>query len=153
MPTQQPIFQQLLFGAGLMAAVTFMLSVSRAREGIRHKLYRMFVALTVYCIAVIVMTQVQHAAMPVAMTVGILAGLVADLFVPARSRHIPTGTRRAIVSDWERKHGRKFSAREYELDHDVPFSRGGSSTRDNLRVRSRRYNRAKGARRPWWYWG
>lgn len=149
-----PNLAQLLAGAVVFAVFfTLLLSLSRAREGIRHRTKRMAVGLFAYAAATWWMVTVKHATAMAAIVVGIVAGGVADLLIPRRSRHIPVSVRRAKVREWERLHGRKFDAQKYELDHDVPFSRGGSSTPDNLKVRSRRYNRAKGARRPWWYWG
>ena len=70
---------------------------------------------------------------------------------PSQSnRRIPADVRRRVIANWQRKSGEKFNSREYELDHVVPFSRGGGHTLDNLRVIEKRKNRSKGARVPWW---
>jgi len=45
------------------------------------------------------------------------------------------------------KEGRVRKGDGREVDHKVPLSRGGSNSRRNLRVVSRRTNRKKGAKR------
>jgi predicted branched-subunit amino acid permease len=104
-------FQQLGIGAAMAAAFTFLLSLSRAREGIRHRLHRLFISLAVYGVVAAVMIQYHYAPM-VAVTVGIFAGVIADSMIPKRARHIPHSVRRSLVSNWERKHGKKFDARK-----------------------------------------
>ncbi|MGH9501655.1 MAG: HNH endonuclease domain-containing protein [Terriglobales bacterium] len=144
---------QLVIGAAVVAIFTLLLSIFRAREGIRHKLRRVTICVIVYVAASVVLVNVQHLTPVAGAFVGVVAAVIINNIIPARSRYIPQPIRRKKISEWERKHGQKFNAREYELDHHVPFSRGGSSTSDNLRIRSRRANRSKGAKRPWWYWG
>ncbi len=147
--------QWLAIGIFLVAIVTALLSISRAREGIRYKFRRSLVPVAIYVLTVAVLLRFVHVVLLVAVVVGVFIALMLDnIFRPQRrSRHIPRYVRRKLIADWERRHGMKFNPREYELDHHVPFSRGGSSTTDNLKVRSRQFNRSKGARRPWWYWG
>jgi len=65
-----------------------------------------------------------------------------------RSRWIPAGTRRKVIERWERKTGNTFDAKLYELDHKVPFAKGGWHTLDNLRVVKRSVNRKKGHQEP-----
>jgi CRISPR/Cas system Type II protein with McrA/HNH and RuvC-like nuclease domain len=38
--------------------------------------------------------------------------------------------------------------RDYEFDHYVPFSKGGSSDPDNIRIIPKKENRKKGAKMP-----
>ncbi len=106
---------------------------------------------SIVCLIVASVT-IQHYQPPIAIGVAMVAGIIAARLIPRRSRYTPASVRRSRIADWERKTGQKYDAKKYELDHDVPFSRGGSSTSDNLRVRTRKYNRSKGAKRPWWYW-
>ncbi len=65
-------------------------------------------------------------------------------------RYIPRSVRRKVIKRFESATGQKYNSRDLEIDHVVPFSKGGSSTEDNLRVIPRRENRAKGAKSPWW---
>jgi hypothetical protein len=87
---------------------------------------------------------------PTPILLGIIAALIVHLRYPARKRYVPTSIRRQTVRKYERKSGQKFNRRKQELDHVVPFSRGGSHTTDNLRVIEKRANRAKGDASPWW---
>jgi hypothetical protein len=79
-----------------------------------------------------------------------VAGLLAYVSRPKRSRYIPASVKRRKIADYELRTGKKYNPRKHDLDHDVPFSQGGSSTFDNLTVRDKRANRSKGARSPWW---
>ena len=77
----------------------------------------------------------------------VCGGLAAQL-VPARSRYIPTHVKRKVIGEYEARTGKKYRAREVEVDHVWPFARGGSHTADNLRVIPKAKNRRKGARKP-----
>lgn len=81
---------------------------------------------------------------------GLVASFVVYMRLPRRSRHIPASVRRKVVARYEFKTGKKYNSRTHEIDHVVPFSRGGSHTEDNLQVVGKRKNRSKGARSPWW---
>jgi hypothetical protein len=65
-----------------------------------------------------------------------------------RSRWIPATTRRKVIEKWERETGNTFDAKIYELDHKIPFAKGGGHTLDNLRVVKRNVNRKKGQQEP-----
>jgi hypothetical protein len=65
-----------------------------------------------------------------------------------RSRWIPAATRRRVIEKWERKTGKTFDSTIYELDHKIPFAKGGWHTLDNLRVVKRNVNRKKGYQEP-----
>lgn len=81
---------------------------------------------------------------------GLLLGLVVYIRLPRRSRHVPAAVRRRAVARYEMETGKKFNSRTHEVDHVVPFRRGGSHTFDNLRVIEKSKNRSKGAKSPWW---
>jgi hypothetical protein len=81
---------------------------------------------------------------------GFLAMFAVYIATPGRSRHIPTRVRRKKIADYELRTGKKYNSHTVELDHNIPFSRGGSHTGDNLRVVEKRKNRSKGAKSPWW---
>ena len=81
----------------------------------------------------------------------VISGFVALIFFgrlqsKRRSRYIPNAVRRAVI---ERDlKGERFDPIRHHVDHVWPFSRGGSHTRDNLRVIERKRNLRKGAKRP-----
>lgn len=85
----------------------------------------------------------------VALLAGIVCALIVAVRVPKRSRYIPKAERRKAIAKFEVR-GRRFNPRIHEIDHVVPFSRGGSNTADNLRVVERERNRSKSAKSPWW---
>ena len=66
----------------------------------------------------------------------------------SRSRHIPAAVRRKVIEKWEGRTGKRFDPKLYEIDHKVPFAKGGWHTTDNLRVVRRAANRGKGHREP-----
>ena len=132
---------------GIIVAV--ITGVNRRRDGIKYALDGVAVALVIGILATAV-AESQGIRGDGSVLAGFLAGLLALSLMPRRSRHIPRRVRRAVVAKWERETGEKYSSRKHELDHDVPFARGGSHTEDNLRVRTKRANRRKGAKSPWW---
>jgi hypothetical protein len=138
----------LVFVALILCAV--LLGVHRRREGIRYKLRRNIIAISVYLFAAYILSR-NGQPLGVAIAIGVLAGIGAEvLLVKPRSRHIPRTEKRKAIADYERRTSRKFNPKKDELDHDVAFARLGSSTADNLRVRPRAENRRKGKKRVWW---
>jgi 5-methylcytosine-specific restriction endonuclease McrA len=67
---------------------------------------------------------------------------------PKRSRRIPKGTRRAVIERDVLSKGEKYNPKKVHIDHNVPFSKGGSHTLDNLRVIPKEENLRKGAKNP-----
>lgn len=68
---------------------------------------------------------------------------------PRHSRYVSRVDRRKVIARFERS-GERYDPKKHEIDHVVPHSRGGMSTADNLRVISRKRNRTKSAKSPWW---
>ena len=54
------------------------------------------------------------------------------------------------VCKYERRTGQRYNPRKHHIDHVVPYSRGGGSRADNLRVLDSEKNLAKSDRAPWW---
>jgi hypothetical protein len=60
-----------------------------------------------------------------------------------RSRRIPSEMRRKVIEEWEARSGKHFDPTVQELDHKIPFAKGGGHTMDNLRVVRKDANRRK----------
>jgi len=146
MPTSS---HQLLVLAGLLAAVPFLLSIRRRREGIRYRLRRIIVVEVVYLgLAYLLLRSGQSVA--VSILAGMVAAFVVNSFFKPRSRYIPASVKRKAKAEFELRTGTKFNSRKHEYDHEVPFSRGGSHTTDNVRVVEKRKNRSKSSKSVWW---
>lgn len=126
-----------------------LLGIYRRREGIQHTIRRIILAETVFLGVGYLLTQMGWTPTE-SLLGGLVVGLIVNIRYPARSRHVPEAVRRRKVAEWELEHARRFNSRKLELDHDVPVSRGGSHTADNLRVVERKKNRSKGKKSPWW---
>jgi Flp pilus assembly protein TadB len=123
----------------------------RRRESIRFRLRVLLVGEATYLLVLMCLVKLEWPA-PQALVCAVLAGMVviALQLQRRRKRYIPRSERRRAIARFEYKTGRKYNPRIHEIDHIVPFSKGGSNTADNLRVVERGMNRAKGARSPWW---
>lgn len=145
----RPVEVLLLLVVALAApTLIYWIRIARgAREGLRWKLQCIARALIGYTVAVWLML-VTGQQVPIVLIVGVMAAVLAGNSVPRRSRGVPARIRRSVIAAWEAETGKTFDSREYEIDHVVPFSRGGSHTEDNLRIISRRSNRRKGRRLP-----
>jgi hypothetical protein len=75
--------------------------------------------------------------------------LLSAKFRPRHSRYIPRRDRRRAIAEFERT-GKRYDSKKHEIDHVVPYSRGGGSTIDNLKVIAKAKNRSKSNRPPWW---
>lgn len=79
------------------------------------------------------------------------AGAITSVFVPNPTRHVPSSVKAEV---WQRdggicqQCGRRVDRTEIHFDHHVPFSRGGQSTVENLRVLCAPCNLSKGAKMP-----
>jgi len=109
---------------------------------------RVFFAETAYLLVVYFMVHAGRTALE-ALLAGVLSGFLVNQMTPSRSRHIPAIVRRRKIAEYELRSGKKFNPRKHELDHEVPFSRGGSHTEDNLVVTEKQRNRSKGNNSPW----
>jgi hypothetical protein len=139
-------------GTWLILGVVFLLllGIRRRREGIRHRLRRVFVVEVTYGLVAAFMLANGRTSKLAAVAIAIIVALLVARSLPNRSRYIPRQVRKEVIQRYESESRRKFNRRIHELDHVVPFSKGGSSTADNLRVTHRSDNRRKAARSPWW---
>jgi len=121
-----------------------------AREGIGFFKKQLSHAALLFIAIVLIFAALGQSIMEPAQRVP-FAGLVAGIFVivqlaKKRSRYIPKSIRNAVIA--RDLKGAKFDSRKHHIDHRWPFSLGGSSSQDNLRVIDKNENLKKGAKRP-----
>jgi len=143
------VLNSLIGWLGLAGLFLLLVSVYRRREGIRHGLRRLVIVGLTYIGVTAYLVELKWPPWQ-AVLLGVFAAFVVDAFIPRRSRYIRRSVRKKAINTFESETGEKFNPRIHELDHMIPFSRGGSSTPDNLQVKRRQENRAKGAKSPWW---
>jgi uncharacterized membrane protein len=142
-----PIFLVLLYG---------LRALRLAREGVCRLLGNLFAAvLTFATVPYILVSARLHVGTPEQNRI-MAAILAAVLFLymqrRRRSRHIPRTVRQAVIA--RDLKGKRFNPDKHQIDHVWPLSRGGSNTKDNLRVVDKGQNLRKGARLPrfWEMW-
>ncbi len=135
----------LLFGP----PVFYYLQVARRkRDVIRYRLRSLVVYLVCVFLGVTILLRSGRSFQD-ALIFSVPAAIVAALLLvrrPPNQRRIPTKIRRAVIA--RDLKGERFDPRVHEVDHIVPFSRGGDHSEDNLRVISRSENRSRGAKMP-----
>jgi hypothetical protein len=151
--TGDPTFDWIILACGGLFCLYWLRGLRLAREGARLFLENL-------CIAILVLILGQ--ALLVAMSVRpnnavFVAGLAAVLVFLSknsgrRSRHISKSVRNAVIA--RDLKGKPYDSSKHHIDHVWPFSKGGSSTADNLRVVEKKKNLKKGAKRPrlWEMW-
>jgi hypothetical protein len=139
-----------IFTIGLVVGVFFILvGIRRRREAIRSRLRLVILGEAAFFITYYVLAYTRRSFFE-SLLGGTIAVLVVMLVSRPRSRYIPASVKRKAKAEFELRTGKKFNSRKHEYDHEVPFSRGGSHTTDNLRVVEKKKNRSKGAKSPWW---
>lgn len=141
--------QRLLYIVVGVVVFFLLVSIRRRREAIRYKLRAVLVTELAFIATVYVLVQLGRSAFE-AILGGLVVGLVVNGSIPSRSRHIPASVRRRKIAEYELRTGKRFNSQKYELDHEIPFSKGGSHSEDNLRVVEKKKNRSKGRKSPWW---
>jgi hypothetical protein len=135
----------IIVGLGL----PILLGLRRRREAIRAGIRRLVVVGLFYFLVVVVLAQSGWAG-PQAVVAGVISAIGLNSLIPRRSRYIPKSEYKKAIARYEAATGRRFNPHFQEIDHVIPFSKGGSNTADNLQVIGRRENRSKGASSPWW---
>lgn len=125
-----------------------LLSLYRRRHAIGHRFRIIIRAEIAYLVPALLLLKLGQPP-SVAILVGFICGLIVGFRAPRRSRYIPRLERRKAIAKFELT-GRRFDPRIHEIDHVIPFAKGGSNTAENLRVIEREANRAKSAKSPWW---
>ncbi len=117
------------------------------REYLAYKLRRALCATGAYLAVAWLAVQIGRSIVE-AVLAGVVVAFGVALCYPRMkySRRIPADIRRRVI---ERDlKGEPFDPNRHQIDHIVPFSRGGGHTMDNLRVVERSRNLQKGARMP-----
>jgi hypothetical protein len=135
----------------MVAGCAFLLFVAlrRRRDAVLDKVrYGLQIAIA-FVLTFVIASRFLPAPQPIYLA--FIAELVVGLYFRPRrrSRYIPKTERRKAIARFERS-GQRYDPKKHEIDHVVPYSRGGVSKADNLRVIARDRNRAKAARSPWW---
>ena len=133
----------------ILVALPVLIGIRRRREAIRY-VARKLVILEGICLGLAYI--MMRAGQPPleSILVGLVVALIVESRIKPRSRYIPASVRRKARAEFELRTGKRFNPKKHEYDHDVPFSRWGGSTSDNVRVVERNGNRSKGAKSPWW---
>jgi hypothetical protein len=140
----QNVLMLLLIVLGLMVLASISARRDLIRQCLRYLLALFGAGAVTYGIAL------QFVEPGKALIIAVIAGIVtASQFRPRHSRYIRARDRRKARAEFER-FGERYNPRKHEIDHIVPYSRGGGNTADNLKVIARAKNRAKSNRAPWW---
>ena len=135
----------LLFAA---FAVMLLSSITARRDLIRQRLRYLAAMLGIGMLTFGIASKFTE--QPKALLIALLAGIIlGSKFRPRHSRYISRRDRRKVVAEFERS-GERYDPKKHEIDHVIPYSRGGGNTADNLKVISKAKNRAKSNRSPWW---
>ena len=144
--------QELLIVVGLPTAGALFYAyqiIDRARRELEYRLTRCAVFMLSYGAGVAVLTR-QGVEAPTTAILSVLAGFgVASILVtpPKMSRKVPKRIRRAVIA---RDMGDEYDPTKHDIDHIVPYSKGGDHSVKNLRVIHKGENRSRGNKMPKW---
>lgn len=145
---------QLIIAVAVVVCTALLIrSLDKRRDALRHKLRILLRGEAAYILVSflgIEFCEQQHMDPLIGLIAGIFAGMIVVARAPRRSRHIPAQVRRRVIAQFEKKTGTKFDPAVHEIDHIVPFAKGGGHTFDNLRVLTKGDNRQKSDKSPWW---
>jgi hypothetical protein len=119
-----------------------------AREGVRHFLRALIASVAFGIIGFAIAPELGFPRREQAEAVATIAAVIAFIAMPKRSRYIPAEVRREVVARHRKRTGEAYDPSEHDLDHIVPFSKGGSHSPENLRVVPKKVNRQRGAKMP-----
>ena len=146
--TGNPTVDWLILIAGVAFSLYWLRALRLAREGARRFVLDVFRAFLVYVLAFLglgVSGRFDHSQVQgLSMCAAFLAFIIWQS--KKRSRHIRASTKRAVIERDLPDGG--YDPQKHHIDHVWPHARGGSNTRDNLRVIEKKRNLQKGAKRP-----
>lgn len=149
--TGNPNLDLVIFVVGFLVVLYWVRALRLAREGVRLFLRNLLKALVAFCVVLAVCSTPQlQAHLQPGQAKGVSGFIAFIVFLywqsQKRSRYIPKGTKRAVIA--RDLKGQKYDSKKHHIDHIWPHSRGGSQTKDNLRVIEKKKNLQKGAKRP-----
>jgi len=127
----------------------YIFQVGRRKKGyLKFRVRRFVVNMSFYIGGIVVLIHLGYRPLE-ALVFGFVLGLAAGFYFvprPVRSRLIPADIKRAVI---ERDLGGiPFDSRIHQIDHIVPYSKGGDHSMANLRVISKTQNLRRGAKMP-----
>jgi 5-methylcytosine-specific restriction endonuclease McrA len=146
--TGNPALDWLVLGAGALSALYWLRALRLARDGARRFLANVAKSVVVFIVSDVALATLFKLDRSRAQGLSICIAFFAWVIWQSRkrSRHISTSTRRAIID--RDLPGGEYDPQRHHIDHIWPHSKGGSNTRDNLRVIEKKRNQQKGAKRP-----
>ena len=149
--TGDPNLDLVIFIFGFFVVLYWLRALRLAREGARLLLHNLLKSFVAFCVVLAVCSTPQlQAHLQPAQAKGVSGFIAFIVFLywqgQKRSRYIPKGTKRAVIA--RDLKGQKYDSKKHHIDHVWPHSRGGSQTKDNLRVIEKKKNLQKGAKRP-----
>lgn len=134
---------------GAVGVLYIVARVFHRKESFIWHLQRSFVLLGAY-FCVIYTARAFNRAVVESVLWGAVTMLALDNFIPRRRRRPMTAARRKAIERWEKQTGQKFQPGEHEIDHVIPYAKGGDNAQYNLRVLAVKENRSKGKKSPRW---
>jgi hypothetical protein len=149
--TGAPNADWIIFIVGAVVCLYWLRALRLAREGARLFLRNLTRAALVFFFLTLFLATMRLQTHLRSSQEQVISAAVALLFFvrfqsSKRSRYIPKSVRRAVIK--RDLKGEAFDPTKHHIDHVWPFSRGGSHTKDNLRVIDKKKNLRKGAKRP-----
>ena len=146
-PLDVPSLILLAIAAGVPAY--YWLQVARRkRQMLRFKARRILVYLATIMIGLALIPQYGYSIAEACLFSICLGATLAFSLIrpPSTNRRIPAKIRRQVIA--RDLKGERFDPNVHDIDHIVPFSKGGDHSLENLRVVHRTENRRRGAKMP-----
>jgi hypothetical protein len=149
--TGAPNLDWIIFIGGSLFCLYWLRALRLARESARRFLSNLLCAAIVFALSMAILASTRMRTNLQPSQEQVISGLVALILFgqqqgKKRSRYIPKSVKRAVI---ERDlQDEEYDPAKHHIDHVWPFARGGSHTRDNLRVIEKKRNLKKGAKRP-----
>ena len=120
---------------------------SRRVEMIRFRLRRVAAAVFLFCVGRIILPHYYPADTVLIGSILMSFGALILVRPPKYSRYIPKDIKRQVI-ERDLPEGEAYDSSRVHFDHTVPYSRGGDTSVRNLKLRPKRDNLRKGAKRP-----
>ncbi len=151
-------FKSIVFLILFFISILIILSIKRRSELIKYRLKKIIIFEVIYILSFLYF-QFTYKNNPNFNQYLILYffGVIVFLFIfsklypkQKRNRYIPENIKKRLIKEFESRTGKKYNSRQYEIHHIIPYSRGGNSTIDNLKIIPRHKNRKIKDKSPWW---